>query len=116
VAALAASLLAGFSMGGVFGEPEPPREITVSKNGNNLNGRFGTVVGQTFSIEKSTTLASGSWAEILSLLLIAAQSDNHGIVKVSHDSKPKTFIFSRPCRKCGQFFCSIEVATINRQI
>jgi formylglycine-generating enzyme len=53
-------------MGGVFGEPEPPSEFTVSKDGNNLNVGFGTVVGQTYSIEKSTTLAPGSWVEILS--------------------------------------------------
>jgi hypothetical protein len=63
--ALAMALLAGFSMGIASGALEPPSEFTVSKDGNNLNVGFGTVVGQTYTVEKSTTLAPGSWTEIL---------------------------------------------------
>jgi len=64
--ALAVTLLAGFSMGSASGALEPPSEFTVAKDGDNLNVGFGTVPGQTYTVEKSTTLAPGNWTEILS--------------------------------------------------
>ena len=64
--ALAVALLGGFSIGCAIGALEPPSEFTVARDVDNHNVRFGTVVGQTYTVEKSTTLAPGSWTEILS--------------------------------------------------
>ena len=43
---------------------EPPGKITLALDGSNINVSFKTVAGETYTVEKSTTLAPGSWTVI----------------------------------------------------
>ena len=63
--ALAVTLLAGFSLMSARGDLQPPSEFTLAVSGADINIRFGTVAGQTYAVEKSTTLAPSDWTAIL---------------------------------------------------
>ena len=66
-AVVAAVFWACFSAGitGATAAPEPPDVFTVASDGTNLQVTFETVVGQTYAVEKSTTLAQGDWTQTL---------------------------------------------------
>ena len=73
-------LLAFFSITNARGDLQPPSEFTVAVTGADITIRFGTVPGQTYAVEKSTTLAQGSWTEILGNVA------GTGVVKTTTDA------------------------------
>jgi formylglycine-generating enzyme required for sulfatase activity len=76
-----------FSIAGAGGALQPPSEFTLGVSGTDITVRFGTVVGQTYSVEKSTSLAQGSWTVIL------GNATGTGAVQTTTDagSLPKCF-------------------------
>ena len=64
--ARAVTLLAFFSMSSALVALDAPNKFTVAVAGADIHIGFGTVTGQAYTLEKSTTLAQGSWTQLLS--------------------------------------------------